>query len=150
MNNLSQSSTQSQIEELLGQMTLAEKCTMLVSRGPWTVPGCPRLGIPDWAVSDGPVGVRGRRIGPGLVVPGPSALAATWDPDLVHEVGEALGEECQDKHIDMLLAPGVNVHRSPRNGRHFEYYSEDPELSSRIAVGYIQGIQSTHGLRNEM
>jgi beta-glucosidase len=61
----------------------------------------------------------------------------------VREIGTVLGEECQDKHIDMLLAPGVNVHRAPRNGRHFEYYSEDPVLSARMAVSYIQGVQST-------
>jgi beta-glucosidase len=131
------------IEELLGQMTLAEKCTMLAGRDPWTVPGCPRLGIPNWTVSDGPVGVRSRNMGPGLVVPGPSALAASWNPDLVREIGAALGEECQDKHINILLAPGVNVHRAPRNGQHFEYYSEDPILSAHMAVGSIQGVQST-------
>jgi len=135
--------TDARVDELLAQLTIEEKCTMVAGRTSWIVPGSERLGIPEWAVSDGPVGVRGRLLGPGLVTPGPSALAATWDPALVHRVGAALGQECLDKHIDLLLAPTVNQHRSPRGGRHFESYSEDPEHSSRIAVGYIQGVQST-------
>ena len=81
-------------------------------------------------------------MGPGLVVPGPSALAATWNPDLVTQVGEALGVECNDRKVDILLAPTVNLHRSPRGGRHFESYSEDPLLSTRICVGFITGVQS--------
>ena len=130
------------VDALAAQMTLEEKCRMVSGEGPWIVPGCERLGIPDWCVSDGPVGVRGRQMGPGLVVPGPSALAATWDPGLVTEIGQALGTECTDRKIDMLLAPTVNLHRSPRGGRHFESYSEDPELSSQVAVAYITGVQS--------
>ena len=130
------------IEALVTQMTLEEKCLMVSGEGPWIIPGCERLGIPDWCVSDGPVGVRGRQMGPGLVVPGPSALAATWDTGLITEIGQALGTECTDRKIDMLLAPTVNLHRSPRGGRHFESYSEDPELSSQMAVAYITGVQS--------
>lgn len=115
---------------------------MVVGDGAWVVPGAQRLGIPDWCVSDGPVGARGRSQGPGLVVPGPSAIAATWNVELVEEVGVALGTECNDRKVDVLLAPTVNLHRSPRGGRHFESYSEDPLLSSRICVAYIQGVQS--------
>ena len=115
---------------------------MVVGEGPWIIPGCERLGIPDWCVSDGPVGVRGRNMGPGLVVPGPSAIAATWNPALAHELGQALATEAADRKVDMILAPTVNLHRSPRGGRHFESYSEDPELSSRIAASYIIGVQS--------
>jgi len=75
-------------------------------------------------------------------VPGPSAIAATWDVELVEEIGVALGTECNDRKVDVLLAPTVNLHRSPRGGRHFESYSEDPLLSSQICVAYIQGVQS--------
>ena len=132
----------STVDDLVAQLTLAEKCAMVVGEGPWIIPGCERLGVPDWCVSDGPVGARGRGLGPGLVVPGPSALSATWDPALVERVGEALGTECNDRKVDVLLAPTTNLHRSPRGGRHFESYSEDPELSSRIAVAYITGVQS--------
>jgi len=128
--------------ELVAQMTLEEKCTMVAGDGAWTVKGCERLGIPEWCLSDGPVGARGRAMGPGLVVLGPSAISATWDPALVEEIGVALGIEGNDRKIDVLLAPTINLHRSPRGGRHFESYSEDPELSSRIAVAYIQGVQS--------
>lgn len=131
------------VEDVLARLTLAEKCAMVTGLTPWIVGGVERLGVPEWTVSDGPVGVRGRGMGPGLVVPGESALAATWDPDLVHEVGVALGEECLDKNVDMILGPTVNVHRAPRGGRHFESFSEDPHLSSRLAVGYIRGVQST-------
>jgi beta-glucosidase len=130
------------LDDIIAQMTLEEKCRMVSGDGAWTVPGCERLGVPDWCVSDGPVGVRGRTVGPGLVVPGPSALAATWDPVLIEEVGRALGTECQDRKVDLLLAPTVNLHRSPRGGRHFESYSEDPELSSRTCVAFIDGVQS--------
>ncbi|WP_419924214.1 glycoside hydrolase family 3 C-terminal domain-containing protein [Candidatus Poriferisocius sp.] len=130
------------VEALVGDLTLEEKCRMVAGEGPWIIPGCERLGIPDWCVSDGPVGVRGRNMGPGLVVPGPSAIAATWNPALVHELGQALATEAADRKVDMILAPTVNLHRSPRGGRHFESYSEDPELSSRIAVSYITGVQS--------
>ena len=129
-------------EALVGDLTLEEKCRMVAGEGPWIIPGCERLGIPDWCVSDGPVGVRGRYMGPGLVVPGPSAIAATWNPALVHELGQALATEAADRKVDMILAPTVNLHRSPRGGRHFESYSEDPALSSRIAVSYITGVQS--------
>jgi beta-glucosidase len=127
---------------LVEELTLDEKCAMVAGQGPWIVPGCDRLDIPDWCVSDGPVGARGRGLGPGLVVPGPSAIAATWNIDLVEQIGAALGTECRDRKVDVLLAPTVNLHRSPRGGRHFESYSEDPELSSRICVAYISGVQS--------
>ncbi len=133
---------QHDIDRRISEMTLDEKCAMVRGRATWVVSGCERLGIPDWCVSDGPVGVRGRTMGPGLVMPGPSALAATWNPELVQRVGEALGVEGKDRKVDLLLAPTVNLHRSPRGGRHFESYSEDPELSSRIAVAYITGVQS--------
>ncbi len=135
--------TSTRVAELVAQMTLTEKCLMVQGKDAWILPGCERLGIPEWCVSDGPVGVRGRAQGPGLVIPGPSALAATWNPRLVEKLGEALGTEAGDRNVDMILAPTVNLHRSPRGGRHFESYSEDPELSSRTAVGYIVGIQST-------
>lgn len=130
------------IDELVGEMTLEEKCRMVVGESSWIVGGCERLGIPEWCLSDGPVGVRGRAMGPGLVIPGPSAIAASWNPDLVEELGIALGVEGRDRKVDVLLAPTMNLHRSPRGGRHFESFSEDPELSSRIAVAYIVGVQS--------
>jgi beta-glucosidase len=136
------STTTSDIEGLLGELTLEEKCEMVHGADAWTIRGCARLGVPDWTVSDGPVGVRGRGNTPGLVLPGPSAMAATWDVALVESLGGAVGDEARDREIDVVLAPTVNLHRSPRGGRHFEAFSEDPELTARMAVGYIRGVQS--------
>jgi beta-glucosidase len=130
------------VEKLLSELTEKEKCAMVSGTDIWAIPGCDRLGIPGWRVSDGPVGVRGRNSIPGLVLPGPSAMAATWNPALIEAAGRALGQECVDRHVDLLLAPTVNLHRSPRTGRHFEMFSEDPELTARIAVAYIRGVQS--------
>jgi len=130
------------MDELVDQLTLEEKCAMVHGADAWTIRGCERLGIPDWRVSDGPVGVRGRGNTPGLVLPGPSAMAASWDVQLVQELGAALGDEAIDRDVDVVLAPTVNLHRSPRGGRHFEAFSEDPELTARMAVAYITGVQS--------
>lgn len=130
------------IEGLLGQLTLAEKCAMVVGETAWIVAGCERLGIPKWKTSDGPVGVRGQAIGEGLLIPSASAVAATWNVEVVEELGAALGAEAIDRNVDVVLGPTVNLHRSPRAGRHFEEMSEDPELSARIAVAYINGVQS--------
>jgi beta-glucosidase len=131
-----------QIEALVGELTVAEKCALVTGADVWSIPGCDRLGIPTWRVSDGPVGVRGQRATPGLLLPGPSAMAATWDTALVQEMGRALAQECLDRDVDLLLAPTVNLHRSPRAGRHFEMFSEDPELTAKIARAYIEGVQS--------
>ena len=142
MNSPSGATGADAASDLVEQMTLDEKCAMVVGATSWIVPGCERLGIPEWTVSDGPVGVRGRSIGPGLLIPGPSSVAATFDVELVERLGMALGDECIDRKVDVLLGPTVNLHRSPRAGRHFECFSEDPELSARIAVAYINGVQS--------
>lgn len=135
-------SNSSAVDELLGRLTLEEKCAMVVGADAWAISGCDRLGIPMWRVSDGPVGVRGRNIGTGVVFPGPSAMAASWNVELVRSIGAALAEEATDRHVDVLLAPTVNLHRSPRGGRHFEMFSEDPELTARMAVAYITGVQA--------
>ena len=136
------------IEKLLQQLTLEEKCLMLHGRGIWEVAGCERLGIPEWTLSDGPMGVRGRGIGmaaemaKGLMMPAPIAMAASWDTDLLAESGTAIGLEAQDRKVQVLLAPTVNLHRVPTSGRSFECYSEDPHLTSRMAVSFIQAVQA--------
>ena len=130
------------IETLIRRMSLAEKCALLVGDSAFTVAGCDRLGVPGWRLSDGPVGVRGMGAGDSLLVPCESALGATWDVELVRDVGVALGLEAADRHVDVLLGPTVNLHRSPLGGRHFECFSEDPELTARLAVAYISGVQS--------
>jgi beta-glucosidase len=113
----------------------------------WTVAGLPDRGIPSVSVTDGPNGARGSALlGAGrisaLCVPCGSALGATWDPELVEQVGAALGEEARTKSTRVLLAPTVNLMRSPLAGRNFECYSEDPLLTGRIAAGFIRGVQS--------
>ena len=136
------------IEKLLQQLTLEEKCLMLHGRGIWEVAGSERLGIPEWTLSDGPMGVRGRGIGmaaemaKGLMMPAPIAMAASWDTDLLAESGTAIGLEAKDRKVQVLLAPTVNLHRVPTSGRSFECYSEDPHLTSRMAVSFIQAVQA--------
>ena len=135
------------ITVLLDQMTLAEKVGLLGGASMWTTTPVERLGVPAIKVSDGPNGARG---GGGFVggsmtsacFPVGIALAATWDTDLVERIGGALAQETHSKGAHMLLGPTVNIHRSPLNGRNFECYSEDPYLSARIAVAYIEGLQA--------
>jgi beta-glucosidase len=138
--------TEARIDALVQALTLAEKVSLLAGASFWTTPPIERLGIPAIKVSDGPNGARG---GGGFVggvtsacFPVGISLASTWNTALVEQVGQALAEETQAKGAHLLLAPTVNIHRSPLNGRNFECYSEDPYLSARMAVAYINGLQS--------
>ncbi len=134
------------IEELLNQMTIEEKVSMLAGSTMWHTTPVERLGIPAIKVTDGPYGARGGgSLTGGLTsacFPVGIALAATWNTELVERVGQALGEEAKTKGAHILLAPTVNIHRSPLNGRNFECYSEDPYLSARMAVAFVRGGQS--------
>ena len=102
--------------------------------------GIPRLGLPPLKMADGPLGVR--NYGPATAMAGGIALAATWNPSLAERMGTELGRDARAKGVHFLLGPGVNIYRAPMNGRNFEYFGEDPFLASRIAVGYIKGVQS--------
>jgi beta-glucosidase len=138
---------ESRIETLLAQLTLSEKVSLMAGANFWETVAIPRLGIPSIKVSDGPNGARGGGSIVGSSVsaacfPVGVALASSWDTDLISQVGAALGQETKTKGAQMLLAPTVNIHRSPLNGRNFECYSEDPYLSAQMAVGYIAGLQS--------
>jgi beta-glucosidase len=133
------------IESLIAQMTLEEKVSMLAGADFWHTVPVKRLGIPAMKVTDGPVGARGAGFSDGpasACFPAGVALAATWNPGLVERVGQALAEEIQAKGAHILLAPTVNMHRSPLAGRNFECYSEDPHLTGQMATAYINGIQS--------
>ncbi len=133
------------IESLIAQMTLEEKISMLAGVDFWHTVSVKRLGIPAMKVTDGPVGARGAAFSDGptsACFPAGVALAATWNPDLVERVGQALAEEIRAKGAQILLAPTVNMHRSPLAGRNFECYSEDPYLTGQMATAYINGIQS--------
>jgi beta-glucosidase len=133
------------IDTLLAALTLDEKVALLAGADEWTTVPIPRLGIPALKVSDGPNGARGadRNHGPtSALFPVGIALAATWNVDLALRLGEALAEEAKSKGAHILLAPTVNIVRSPLAGRNFETYGEDPTLTGRLATAYIQGLQS--------
>jgi len=134
------------IEALLAQLTLEEKISLLSGATPFTTHAIPRLGIPTFWMTDGPHGVvRQSRKGPkNTYFPAAIGLAATWNPDLAYRYGVALGEELRAVGRHALLGPGLNICRTPLNGRTFEYLSEDPFLNSQIAVRLVQGIQSQH------
>lgn len=134
-----------QIENLLEQMTLEEKCMLLAGADMWRTHPIERLGIPALKMTDGPNGARGGEMFGGATAacfPCGAALASTWNTELVGRVGVALAEETKTKSAHILLAPTVNIHRSPLGGRNFECYSEDPYLTARMAVAYINGVQS--------
>jgi beta-glucosidase len=132
------------IESLVRQMTVVEKVSLLAGSDQWHTVPVERLGIPAIKLTDGPNGARGSqgRGGPSSACfPVGVALGATWNTGLVERVGAALADEVQSKAAHMLLAPTVNIQRSPLAGRNFECYSEDPYLSGRVATAYIQGLQ---------
>ena len=138
------------IQSILAQMTLEEKAALCIGASPWTTTPVERLGVPEMIVSDGPHGVRrvpdvnaiAVKSLPATCFPTASCLAATWDTDLIHKMGEALAEECIALDVDVLLGPGANMKRSPLGGRNFEYFSEDPYLAGELAASIIDGIQS--------
>lgn len=139
------------INDLIKKMTLEEKVSMIHASSSFTSGGVPRLGIPELTTSDGPHGVRpehGRDwnldknvYDSGTYLPTGVCLAATWNPELGYSFGKVLGSEANFRGKDVILGPGINIIRSPLNGRNFEYQSEDPYLVSRMAVGYIKGVQ---------
>lgn len=136
-----------EITRVLQQLTLEEKAALCTGASPWETVAVERLGIPAITVSDGPHGVR-RTPGmataslPATCFPTASALAATWDPDLIYALGQAIAEECIALGVDIILGPGNNMKRTPLCGRNFEYFSEDPFLGGTLAARYIQGVQS--------
>jgi len=138
--------TQTELEALVDAMTLEEQVSILSGEDFWSVPAVPRLGIGKLRVTDGPNGARGSGSLIGGVkaasFPVGIALGATWNVELVREIGAALAEEVKSKSAHVLLGPTVNIHRSVTNGRNFECYSEDPILTAELASAYITGLQS--------
>ena len=133
------------ILELARKLSLDEKAALTAGADLWHTVAIPRLGIPALVLSDGPSGARGVHMGEGAtsaLFPCGSALAASWDPELAREVGAAIAEDARTKGANVLLGPTMNLHRSPLAGRNFECHSEDPELSARIAAGFVRGVQS--------
>jgi beta-glucosidase len=133
------------VEEALGKLDLTAKVALLAGADMWSLPANEEIGLGRLVMSDGPAGVRGEQWGPAdpsIAVPSPTALAATWDLDLVRRTGGLLAQEARRKGAHVVLAPTVNLHRSPRGGRHFEAYSEDPLLTGEIGAAMVQGIQA--------
>ncbi len=138
--------------ELVGRLTVTEKASLCSGHDAWTTPALDHVGIPSVTVADGPHGVRKPAAGsgnfglsaslPATCFPTASALAATWDRELLHAVGVAIAEECRAQGVDVLLGPGANLKRSPLCGRNFEYLSEDPYLTGELAAAFITGVQS--------
>jgi len=129
---------------LVARLTLEQKVHLLTGADSWALHGESAVGLRPLITSDGPAGVRGTRFdpsNPSTSLPCPVAIAATWDVDLVEEIATALGQEARSKGVDVLLAPTMNIIRSPLSGRGFECFSEDPLLTSCIAVAYVRGVQ---------
>ncbi len=141
------------VEDLLSRLTLDEKIALLHGDSKFTTAGIPRLGIPRRWMSDGPHGVR-EDVGPdtwepagrtddfSTYMPTLIGVAATWSPESAQAMGKVIGEEARKRGKDIMLGPGINIQRTPLNGRTFEYMGEDPYLTGRLAVGYIHGVQS--------
>ncbi|WP_274915861.1 beta-glucosidase family protein [Streptomyces sp. WZ-12] len=132
------------VERALGALDLDAKVRLLSGQDMWSLPAVPAIGLRSLVMSDGPIGVRGRYWSaedPSVALPSPTALAATWDPELARRAGQLLAQEARRKGVHVLLAPTVNLHRSPLGGRHFECYSEDPLLTGVIGAGYVRGVQ---------
>ncbi|MGW5119822.1 glycoside hydrolase family 3 protein [Streptomyces noursei] len=132
------------VERALGALDLDTKARLLSGQDMWSLPAVPAIGLRSLVMSDGPIGVRGRQWSaedPSVALPSPTALAATWDPELARRAGRLLAQEARRKGVHVLLAPTVNLHRSPLGGRHFECYAEDPLLTGVIGAGYVRGVQ---------
>ncbi|HET9996621.1 MAG TPA: glycoside hydrolase family 3 C-terminal domain-containing protein [Nocardioides sp.] len=132
------------LRPLLAQLTLEEKVSLVQGADFWTTVPLPSIGLRAMTLSDGPAGVRGPRWDerePSLNLPSGSALGASWDVDLAYRYGAAAASEARRKDVDVVLGPTINLHRSPLGGRHFECFSEDPELSGELAAAYVAGLQ---------
>lgn len=146
--------TRKELEELCAKMTLEEKAGLCSGSDFWHTKPVERLGIPAMMVSDGPHGLRKQRdegdhLGvndsiKAVCFPTGCTIAASFDKDLIREMGEALGTSCQAEGVGVILGPAVNIKRSPLCGRNFEYYSEDPYVAGEMAASYIEGVQSKH------
>jgi beta-glucosidase len=128
------------VSAMLGKLTLDEKLAVIGGDEAFYIRALPSIGMPALRMSDGPYGVR--VFGRSTAYAAGVSLAAAWDPELARSVGESMGRDSRARGVHFLLAPGVNIYRSPLNGRNFEYAGEDPFLASRTAVGFIEGVQS--------
>ncbi|MFD0477954.1 glycoside hydrolase family 3 protein [Nonomuraea thailandensis] len=132
------------LDELISRLDLPTKIRLLTGADMWSLPPLPEIGLDRLVMSDGPIGVRGEQwsaADPSIALPSPTALAATWDVELVRRAGALLAQEARRKGVHVLLAPTLNLHRSPLGGRHFECFSEDAYLTGEIGAAYVEGVQ---------
>jgi beta-glucosidase len=137
-------SLEEKLDSLVRSLPLERKVTLLTGADAWGLHPEPAIGLRRMVVSDGPAGVRGVAFDErdtSVSVPSPTSLAASWNEDLVARIGGLLAAEARRKGVDVVLAPTINLHRSPLGGRHFECYSEDPLLTARIGIAYVRGLQ---------
>ncbi|WP_373831189.1 glycoside hydrolase family 3 C-terminal domain-containing protein [Bacteroides heparinolyticus] len=145
-------SVEERVEDALARLTLEEKVAMVHAQSKFSSPGVPRLGIPEFWMTDGPHGIRpevlwdewdqaGWTNDSCVAYPALTCLAATWNPEMSLLYGKSIGEEARYRGKTVLLGPGVNIYRTPLNGRNFEYMGEDPYLAARMVVPYVQGVQ---------
>ncbi|WII40178.1 beta-glucosidase family protein [Paenibacillus thiaminolyticus] len=138
-----------QVKDIIKEMTLEEKASLCSGLNMWQTKAVERVGIPSIVMTDGPHGLRKQanpadmssKTVPATCFPSGAGLASSWDRELIEEVGAALGEECQAEDVQILLGPAVNIKRSPLCGRNFEYFSEDPYLSSEMGAHHVRGVQ---------
>jgi beta-glucosidase len=135
----SQAATEARVDSMLKKLSLEEKIDLLGGVDTFYTRAIPQIGLPRLKMADSPIGVR--NYGPSTVFGG-IGLAATWDPALAQRIGAVIGEDARARGVHFMLGPGVNIYRAPLCGRNFEYFGEDPFLSSRTAVAYINGMQS--------
>lgn len=140
------------VEDALSKMTLREKINIIHAQSKFSAPGVPRLGIPEIWCTDGPMGVRPEVLWDEweqakwtndscTAFPSLTCLAATWNPEMARLYGKSIGEEARFRNKSVILGPGINIYRTPLNGRNFEYMGEDPYLTSRMVVPYVKGVQ---------
>ena len=135
-----QNQSSARVESIVQKMSLQEKIDYIGGTG-FAIRAVPNLSLPAFEMSDGPIGVRSNSRFPSTVYAAGIGLAATWNENLAQQIGAGIGRDARARGIHFMLGPGVNIYRSPRNGRNFEYFGEDPFLASKIAVGYITGMQ---------
>ena len=142
------------IKKLVSELTLEEKAGLCSGESFWYTKAVDRLGIPHVMVTDGPHGLRKQQDAAdnlglnqsveAVCFPSAAGVACSFDTEMMRDMGETLGNECQAENVSILLGPAVNIKRSPLCGRNFEYFSEDPYLAGEMAASYIQGVQSKH------
>ena len=136
--------TEADLSDLVDRLDLETKVRLISGAGVWTTQPAPEVGLRAMTLSDGPIGVRGgtdTELDPSATLPSGSAMAASWDEDLLRRIGGLLAGEAVRKGVDVVLGPTINLQRSPLGGRHFECFSEDPLLSGRLATAYVRGVQ---------